>query len=79
MRHILYNIRRSTVLLVLLITGWAAGCPLSAQTLVELVPDPTLASGTEVTSLEDEPYGLTFTFGQNSGTSPKYYSNAVRL
>ena len=79
MRHILYNIRRSTVLLVLLITGWVAGCPLSAQTLVELAPDPTLTSGTEVKSLADESYGLTFTFEQNTGTSPKYYSNAVRL
>ena len=79
MRHILYNIRRSTVLLVLLITGWVAGCPLSAQTLVELAPDPTLTYGTEVKSLTDEYYGLTFTFEQNNGTSPKYYSNAVRL
>ena len=68
------------MLLVLLIAGWAAGCPLSAQTIVELEPDLSLSDATEVASLDDEAYGISFAFGQNTGGYPaKYYSGAVRV
>ena len=68
------------MLLVLLIAGWAAGCPLSAQTIVELAPDQSLSNETVVASLDDEAYGISFAFGQNTGGYPaKYYSGAVRV
>lgn len=68
------------MLLVLLIAGWAAGCPLSAQTIVELEPDQSLSKETVVASLDDEAYGISFAFGQNTGGYPaKYYSGAVRV
>ena len=68
------------MLLVLLIAGWAAGCPLSAQTIVELEPDLSLSNGTEVASLDDEAYGISFAFGKNtSSNQAAYYSGAVRV
>ena len=69
------------MLLVLLIAGWAAGCPLSAQTIVELEPDQSLSNGTDVASLDDdEAYGISFAFGKNtSQNTAKYYNGAVRV
>lgn len=68
------------MLLVLLIAGWAAGCPLSAQTIVELEPDQSLSKGAEVASLDDEAYGISFAFGKNTGGyQAAYYSGAVRV
>lgn len=68
------------MLLVLLIAGWAAGCPLSAQTIVELEPDQSLSKGAEVASLDDEAYGISFAFGKNtSSNQAAYYSGAVRV
>lgn len=68
------------MLLVLLIAGWAAGCPLSAQTIVELEPDQSLGKGAEVASLDDEAYGISFAFGKNtSQNQAAYYSGAVRV
>lgn len=80
MKHIFINIQRTAMLLVLLIAGWAAVCPLSAQTIVELEPDQSLSNETVVASLDDEAYGISFAFGQNTGGYPaKYYSGAVRV
>ena len=68
------------MLLALLIAGWVAGCPLSAQTVVELVPDQTLADGTDVASLDDEATGISFVFDKNTGNQPpRYYKGAVRV
>lgn len=69
------------MLLVLLIAGWAAGCPLSAQTFVELEPDQSLSNGADVASLDDdEAYGISFAFGKNTGGyQAAYYSGAVRV
>lgn len=69
------------MLLVLLIAGWAAGCPLSAQTIVELEPDQSLSNGADVASLDDdEAYGISFAFGKNTGGyQAAYYSGAVRV
>ena len=69
------------MLLVLLIAGWAAGCPLSAQTIVELEPDQSLSNGADVASLDDdETYGISFAFGKNTGGyQATYYSGAVRV
>ena len=69
------------MLLVLLIAGWAAGCPLSAQTIVELEPDQSLSNGVDVASLDDdEAYGISFAFGKNTGGyQAKYYNGAVRV
>lgn len=68
------------MLLVLLIAGWAAGCPLSAQTIVELEPDQSLSNATDVASLDDEAYGISFAFGKNtSPNTAKYYNGAVRV
>lgn len=68
------------MLLVLLIAGWAAGCPLSAQTIVELAPDQSLSNATDVASLDDEAYGISFAFGKNTSQyTAKYYSGAVRV
>lgn len=69
------------MLLVLLIAGWAAGCPLSAQTIVELEPDQSLSNGDDVASLDDdEAYGISFAFGKNTGGyQAAYYSGAVRV
>lgn len=67
------------MLLVLLIAGWAAGCPLSAQTIVELEPDQSLGNGADVASLDDE-NGISFAFGKNtSQNTAKYYNGAVRV
>lgn len=69
------------MLLVLLIAGWAAGCPLSAQTIVELEPDQSLSNGADIASLDDdEAYGISFAFGKNTGGyQAAYYSGAVRV
>ncbi len=73
------NIQRTAMLLVLLMAGWAAGSPLSAQTYVELLPDKTMANGTDVTSLSDEATGISFAFDKaKGGTPPRYYSGAIR-
>lgn len=80
MKHIFINIQRTAMLLVLLIAGWAAGCPLSAQTIVELEPDQSLSNNTDVASLDDEAYGISFAFGKNtSQNTAKYYNGAVRV
>ena len=81
MKHIFINIQRTAMLLVLLIAGWAAGCPLSAQTIVELEPDQSLSNGADVASLDDdEAYGISFAFGKNTGGyQAAYYSGAVRV
>ena len=80
MKHIFINIQRTAMLLVLLIAGWAAGCPLSAQTIVELAPDQSLSNATDVASLDDEAYGISFAFGQNTSQyTAKYYNGAVRV
>ena len=64
------------MLLVLLIAGWVAGIPLSAQTVVELVPDQNTPNASEFTSLSDETTGVSFTFdkGGENNTPPKYYT-----
>lgn len=68
------------MLLALLIVGWAAGCPLSAQTVVELVPDQTLGNGTDVASLDDEATGISFVFDKNTNSiPPRYYNGAIRV
>lgn len=68
------------MLLALLIAGWVAGCPLSAQTVVELVPNQTLSNGTDVASLDDEATGISFVFDKNTNSiPPKYYNGAVRV
>lgn len=80
------------MLLVLLITGWAAGCPVQAETVVEVGPDPTSnltgswnEAGTVIQPLEMwsiPEYGMYFEFNQNRGSNaPAYYSNgsAIRL
>lgn len=68
------------MLLALLIAGWVAGCPLSAQTVVELVPDQTLGNGTDVASLDDEATGISFVFDKNTNSiPPRYYNGAVRV
>lgn len=68
------------MLLVLLIAGWVAGIPLSAQTVVELVPDQNTPNASEFTDLSDEATGVSFAFdiGTNKTYSPKYYSGAIR-
>lgn len=73
------NIQRTAMLLVMLMAGWAAGSPLSAQTYVELLPDKTMANGTDVTNLSDEATGISFAFDKaKGGTPPRYYSGAIR-
>lgn len=68
------------MLLALLIVGWAAGCPLSAQTVVELEPDQTLGNGTDVASLDDEATGISFVFDKNTNSiPPRYYNGAIRV
>lgn len=68
------------MLLALLIAGWVAGCPLSAQTVVELEPDQTLGNGTDVASLDDEATGISFVFDQNTNSiPPRYYNGAIRV
>ena len=80
MKHLFINIQRTAMLLALLIAGWVAGCPLSAQTVVELVPDQTLSNGTDVASLDDEATGISFVFDKNTNSiPPKYYNGAVRV
>ena len=64
------------MLLVLLIAGWVAGIPLSAQTVVELVPDQKTPNASEFTSLSDEATGVSFAFDIGEGkNTPKYYSS----
>lgn len=64
------------MLLVLLIAGWVAGIPLSAQTVVELVPDQNTPNASEFTSLGDETTGVSFTFDKgDGGTPPMYYTS----
>ena len=68
------------MLLALLIVGWAAGSPLSAQTVVELVPDQSLDNATDVASLDDEATGISFAFDMNTNTiPPRYYNGAIRV
>lgn len=84
------HIQRTAILLVLLLAGWAAGVPLSAQTVVEVIPDPaTNLAGTDngsnmqpLDSLMVADYGITFRFYTGNGsTAPAYYDNgkAIRL
>ncbi len=84
------HIQRTAILLVLLLAGWAAGVPLSAQTVVEVIPDPaTNLAGTDngsnmqpLDSLMVADYGITFRFYSGSSrTAPAYYANglAIRL
>ena len=76
MRHIFNNIQRSAMLLVLLIAGWVAGIPLSAQTVVELAPDQKTPNASDFTSLSDEATGVSFAFDIGEGkNTPKYYSS----
>lgn len=64
------------MLLVLLIAGWVAGIPLSAQTVVELAPDQNTPNASEFTSLSDEATGVSFAFDIGEGkNTPKYYSS----
>ena len=68
------------MLLALFIAGWVAGCPLSAQTVVELEPDQTLGNGTDVASLDDEATGISFVFDKNTNSiPPRYYNGAIRV
>ena len=64
------------MLLVLLIAGWVAGIPLSAQTVVELAPDQNTPNASEFTSLSDEATGVSFAFDIGEGkNTPKYYTS----
>lgn len=64
------------MLLVLLIAGWVAGIPLSAQTVVELAPDQNTPNASEFTSLGDETTGVSFAFDKgDGGTPPMYYTS----
>ena len=64
------------MLLVLLISGWVAGIPLSAQTVVELVPDQNTPNASEFTSLSDEATGVSFAFDIGEGkNTPTYYTS----
>ena len=68
------------MLLALFIAGWVAGCPLSAQTVVELEPDQTLGNGTDVASLDDEATGISFVFDKNTNSiPPRYYNGVIRV
>lgn len=86
MRYI-NHIQRSAVMLILLMAGWA-GCSVSAQTVVEVIPDPSTnlvgsATGTAIQPLEswDIPeYGVTLNFSVGSGrTNPAYYYNGTNI
>lgn len=64
------------MLLVMLIAGWVAGIPLSAQTVVELVPDQNTPNASDFTSLSDEATGVSFAFDIGEGkNTPKYYTS----
>ena len=92
MRYYNYMIRRTAMLLILLMAGWA-GCPLSAQTAqtvvsVDVDPSRNLAGETSganiqpLSSFDILQYGISFEFSTGSGTTaPAYYANgdAVRL
>ncbi len=80
------HIQRTAMLLVLLLVGWATCCPVSAQTVVDVVPDPSTNlvgtdNGTVVQPLEFldvSDYGVTFAFSKGSGsTQPAYYRNGA--
>lgn len=86
MRYI-NHIQRLAVMLILLMAGWA-GCPVSAQTVVEVIPDPSTNlvgsdTGTAIQPLEswDIPeYGVTLNFSVGSGrTNPAYYYNGANI
>ena len=89
MRYYNYMIRRTAMLLILLMAGWA-GCPLSAQTVVSVDVDPSRNLAGETSGANIQPlssfdilqYGISFEFSTGSGTTaPAYYANgdAVRL
>lgn len=82
------------MLLVLLITGWAAGCPVQAQepVVVEVLPTPDVNltgswndAGTAIQPLETfdiSDYGVSFSFSLGSGSNnPAYYNSdsAIRI
>ncbi len=75
------------MLLVLLWVGWATGCPVSAQTVVDVVPDPSTNlvgsdNGTAVQPLESFTIadGISFTFSIGSGsTQPAYYRSDISI
>ena len=84
------HISRTATLLILLMAGWVTGCPLSAQTVVEVSPDPSTNlvgtdNGTAVQPLERwdiSEYGISFKFTNGGvGTHPAYYYNgkSIRL
>ena len=86
MRYI-NHIQRLAVMLILLMAGWA-GCPVSAQTVVEVIPDPSTNlvgsdTGTAIQPLESwviPEYGVTLNFSVGSGrTNPAYYYNGANI
>lgn len=86
-------INRTAMLLVLLLTGWAAGCPVQVQaagTVVEAVPDPKSdldgawnSAGTAIQPLKGwylKDWGVSFSFDQGSArTAPAYYNNGANI
>lgn len=86
-------INRTAMLLVLLLTGWAAGCPVQVQaagTVVEAVPNPDSdldgawnTAGTAIQPLKGWyliDWGVSFSFDQGSArTAPAYYNNGANI
>ena len=86
MRYI-NHIQRSAVMLILLIAGWVV-CPVFAQTIVEVVPNPSTNlvgtnTGTAIQPLESwviSEYGISLNFSVGSGgTQPSYYVNGSNI
>lgn len=82
------KLQRSTMLLILLMVGWVTSCPVSAQTVIEVVPDPVenlfgCDNGTAIQPLETltiPEYGASFVFYISSGiTEPAYYYNGSNI
>lgn len=76
------------LLILLLLVGWAGGGPVSAQTIVEVTPDPSTNltgtnSGSNIQPLESmnvTDYGVSFSFSIGSGsTNPAYYNNGASI
>lgn len=84
----LNHIQQSAVLLILLLAGWVSH-PVSAQTTVEVVPDPlsdligTDTSETAIQPLESwqiPEYGITIKFAKGtSNNNPAYYYNGNNI
>lgn len=90
MKSIIHIPRTVAVLLILVFTGWITGNRLSAETVIEVTPDPTTNlrgtySGSNLQPLDSlfvTDYGIEFEFSKASGTTaPAYYATSedIRL